>query len=92
MILESNGDFYVQFASVSGLHSIRYVLTFIIAYLDEFKPSFSGGDIWKSSHNPNGSGLLLTFAERCTTFVQPARHGSSESSQHTGAGAGGNKM
>ena len=25
MILESNGDFYVQFASVSGLHSIRYV-------------------------------------------------------------------
>ena len=35
-------------------------------------------------NNPNG---LLTFAERCTTFVQPARHGSSESSQHTGAGA-----
>ena len=26
-------------------------------------------------NNPNGSRLLLTFAERCTTFVQPARHG-----------------
>ena len=60
MILESNGDFYVQFASVSGLHSIdlRYTvrLIFIIAYLDEFKPSFSGGDIWKSS--PKGSNSI----------------------------------
>ena len=46
MILESNGDFYVQFASVSGLHQYKVCLIFIIAYLDEFKPSFtiiSGG-------------------------------------------------